>query len=79
MYKLIFFVPKKQKERVKKALFKVGAGKYKNYDKCSFETKGIGQFRALKNSKPFIGKKNIVERVKEYRVEMICKNRLIKK
>ncbi|MCV6606661.1 MAG: NGG1p interacting factor NIF3 [Campylobacterales bacterium] len=79
MYKLTFFVPKKQKEKVKKALFKIGVGKYKNYDKCSFETKGVGQFRPLENSKPFIGKKDKIETVEEYKVEMICKDKLIKK
>lgn len=79
MYKLTFFVPKRQKEKVKEALFKIGVGKYKNYDTCSFEAKGTGQFRPLENSSPFIGKQNKIERVKEYKVEMICKDKLIKK
>ncbi len=79
MYKLSFFVPEKQKEKVKEALFEIGVGKYKNYDKCSFETKGEGQFRPLKKSNPFIGKQDEVEKVEEYKVEMICKDKLIKK
>ena len=32
MYKLNFFVPVEDKERVKNALFKMGVGKYDNYE-----------------------------------------------
>jgi hypothetical protein len=79
MYKLSFFVPKEQKEEVKEALFDIGVGKYKDYDKCSWEVLGIGQFRPLENANPFIGKKGEVEKVEEYKVEMICEDLLIKK
>jgi len=79
MYKLSFFVPKEQKEEVKEALFDIGVGKYKDYDKCSWEVLGTGQFRPLENANPFIGKKGEVEKVEEYKVEMICEDLLIKK
>lgn len=79
MYKLIFFVPASSKEDVKQALFDVGAGKYKNYDMCAFESVGTGQFRPLNNANPYIGKNNILERIEEYKVEMICKSSIIKK
>jgi hypothetical protein len=78
MYKLSFFVPKTNKEKVKEALFEIGVGRYNNYDKCSWEVLGIGQFRALDNADPFIGKKGEVALVQEYKVEMICKDELIK-
>ncbi|WP_458699599.1 NGG1p interacting factor NIF3 [Sulfurospirillum sp. 1307] len=78
MYKLAFFVPKEDKERVKKALFDIGVGKYKNYDCCCFETEGIGQFRPLESSNPYIGTKGQINRVKEFKVEMICIDELIK-
>ena len=78
MFKLIFFVPEEYKERLKNSLFEKGAGKYKNYDMCAFEVKGIGQFRALEKSKPFIGSKNRLEKVTEYRVEMLCDKANIK-
>jgi hypothetical protein len=42
-------------EKVKSALFKVGAGKYKHYDQCCWQTKGQGQFRPLVGSNPAIG------------------------
>lgn len=78
MYKLNFFVPLKDKERVKKALFAVGAGRYENYECCSFETLGIGQFKPLQGANPHIGEIDNIERVEEYKVEMICSNNLIK-
>jgi hypothetical protein len=55
MYKLNFYVPSQNKEEVKKALFNIGVGKYNNYDKCSFETQGFGQFRPIDGAKPFLG------------------------
>ena len=79
MFKIIVFVPKKYCEKVKEEMFKAGAGKFKNYDHCSFETEGIGQFRPLKNSKPFIGKLNKIEKVPEIKVEMICPPNRLKK
>lgn len=78
MYKLVFFVPESSKESVKERLFAVGAGKFKNYDKCSFETSGYGQFRPLQGSQPHIGKENMLEKVHEYRIEMVCREDIIR-
>lgn len=72
MYKLCFFVPVSHLQSVKTALFAAGAGKIGDYDCCSWETLGCGQFRALEGSQPFIGTQNVVERVEEYKVEMVC-------
>lgn len=77
MYKLNFFVPKEDKERVKKALFKIGAGRYDNYENCSFETLGMGQFKPIKDANPHIGEVNKIEHVEEYKIEMICSDELI--
>ncbi len=71
MYKLIFFVPKDDAERVKKAVFKTGAGKLGNYDNCSFETTGVGQFRPVEGSNPSIGELNKLEKVIELKVEIL--------
>ncbi|HOJ63736.1 MAG TPA: NGG1p interacting factor NIF3 [Spirochaetota bacterium] len=79
MYYITFFVPESHLETVKNALFEAGAGRYKNYDYCSFEVKGRGQFRPLEGSNPFLGKKNEIEKVDEYRVEMLCEKRYLKK
>ncbi len=72
IYKITLYVPLSHKELVKKALFEAGAGSYKNYDSCSWEVIGKGQFRALKGSQPYIGSQNRTEYVDEARIEMIC-------
>ncbi len=72
MYKLVFFVPHDRAETVKEAVFATGAGGSGRYDRCSFETEGVGQFRPLPGSTPFIGSHNAVERVPELRVEVLC-------
>lgn len=77
LYKIVFFVPVEQKELVKEAIFAAGAGRYENYDKCSWEVLGTGQFRPLEGSNPFIGSQGAVERVEEYRVETLCKEVLL--
>jgi hypothetical protein len=79
MFKIIVFVPKKYSEKVKEEMFKAGAGKFKNYDRCSFETEGLGQFRPLKNAKPALGKVNALEKVSELKLEMICPENKIQK
>ncbi len=72
MYQLVFYVPQEQCEAVKSALFAKGAGRYANYDSCSWQVLGTGQFRPLAGSKPFLGSRGKVEHVSEYRVEMVC-------
>jgi hypothetical protein len=72
VYKIAFYVPASHVEVVKAALFSAGAGRYQNYDSCSWQILGEGQFRPLKNSKPFIGKEGETEKVAEYKVEMVC-------
>lgn len=79
MLKLIYYVPLKQSELVKEALFKIGVGNIGNYDSCCFETAGIGQFRPLEGSKPTLGRHNQIEKVEELKVEMVMDESLAKK
>ena len=78
MYKLCFFVPESHVDRVKNALFKQGAGKIGPYDCCSWQVLGTGQFRPLQDSQPFLGERHQLTEVAEYKVEMVCDDRLIK-
>lgn len=78
MYKLCFFVPESHVEEVKNALFKQGAGKIGDYDCCAWQVLGSGQFRPLSGSRPFIGETEKITRLNEYKVEMVCDDRLIK-
>jgi hypothetical protein len=76
-YTLSFYVPESHCEEVKKALFTKGAGTYEKYDCCSWQVLGQGQFRPLEGSHPYRGEKNSVERVSEYKVEMVCDQAVI--
>ena len=71
MYQLWFYVPEKSKEVVKDALFAVGAGKIGNYSNCCWETEGIGQFLPQEGSSPTIGNRGTLQRLREYRVELV--------
>ncbi|MGC1182031.1 NGG1p interacting factor NIF3 [Legionella sp.] len=77
MYKISFYVPENYLEQVKKALFEVGAGRIGQYACCAWQVKGEGQFMPLNESNAFIGEKNKLETVMEYKVEMVCKEEII--
>ncbi|UZJ45694.1 YqfO family protein [Marinimicrobium sp. C6131] len=77
MYKLAFFVPESHLETVKAAVFATGAGRIGDYDCCCWQSLGQGQFRPLEGSQPFLGRQGDVERVAEYRVELVCADDLI--
>lgn len=72
MYKFIFFVPEAFLDTVKLAVFAAGAGKIGDYDSCSWQVKGEGQFRPLLGAKLFLGQLDQIETLSEYRVEMVC-------
>lgn len=74
MYKLTFFVPDDAKEYVKQAVFAAGAGRIGRYECCSWEVMGMGQFRPLDGANPAIGTVGTVERVAEFRVEMVLED-----
>lgn len=78
MYKLSFFVPESDLEAVKAALFDAGAGRQGDYQECCWQTLGTGQFRPLTGANPAIGSVGELERVSEWRVEMLCDDASVK-
>lgn len=70
-YKLVSYIPESDFEAVVEALYNKGAGEYKNYSHSGFYQKGKGSFKPHKNSKPYIGEKEKVNEVDEYRFETI--------
>lgn len=78
MYKIVFFVPHEHAEKTKEAVFAAGAGRFENYDRCSWECEGTGQFRPNDEATPFIGTQQVLERVSELRVEIICRDEHIR-
>ncbi len=77
MYQINFYVPVAHADRVKMAMFDCGAGKIGNYDRCAFQVEGLGQYRPLAGSNPFIGKTNELNTALELKVEMVCKKEII--
>jgi hypothetical protein len=77
MYKLVFFVPESHLDLVKAAVFNSGAGRIGHYDQCCWQVLGQGQFRPLRGATPFIGVRDQLKVLPEYRVEMVCADELI--
>ena len=78
MYKLSFFVPTSHVEQVKNAVFAAGGGRIGAYDQCAWQVLGLGQFRPLDGSQPFIGEAGQVEQVEEWKVELVVSDELIR-
>lgn len=72
MYILCFFVPPNHIEKVKEAIFATGAGSIGHYSHCAWQTLGEGQFMPLPGSDAYIGETNQLEKVSEYKVEIVC-------
>lgn len=69
--KLSFYCPKSETEKVKKAIFKAGAGNVGNYSECSFTSEGVGSFKPNSDSNPVYGEKNKLELIEEDRIEVL--------
>lgn len=72
LVKIEFYVPESHLETVKSAMFEAGAGRVGNYDSCAWQTAGVGQYRPLAGSRPFMGAQGSLETIPEYKVEMVC-------
>jgi len=77
VFKLAFFVPPSHVEAVKLAVFAAGGGRVGRYDSCAWQALGQGQFRPLRGSQPFIGQTGVVEKVEEWKVELVVEDSLI--
>ena len=77
-YQITFYIPEKQCGQVKQAMFDAGAGILGDYQECAWQILGEGQFKPLQGSQPFLGKTNKLEKVKEYKVEMLCQKNVLK-
>lgn len=77
LYKLQVYVPEKDLENVKTAIFEAGGGEIGNYSECSYSSKGIGSFKPNDNATPSIGIANRRETLNEYKLEVIVPTYLI--
>jgi len=74
MYKIVFYAPEKDCEKVKEAMFSAGAGRIGDYERCAWQVKGEGQFCSKEGSNPHIGEQDKLERIEEYKVELVCED-----
>lgn len=82
MYKLTVYIPQSADEQVlsqiKTAIFNAGAGNIGNYAHCCWQTLGVGEFKPLVNSTPFIGDVDEVSQVPEWRLECVLADDCVK-
>jgi dinuclear metal center YbgI/SA1388 family protein len=70
--KIVTFVPELKLDDVRAALATAGAGLIGHYMLCSFAAPGVGTFLGDDQSNPTVGRAGRLERVTEYRLEMVC-------
>ncbi len=75
--KVITFVPTTHVDQVRNALGTAGAGGLGKYKLCSFTTAGQGTFLPDEDANPTVGKRGILNRVEEMRLEMVCERRAL--
>ncbi|CAL67663.1 Nif3-like dinuclear metal center hexameric protein [Christiangramia forsetii] len=68
--KLTTFIPSKDTDKVREALFAAGAGSIGNYDHCSFNIQGKGSFRGNEESNPVVGEKGMVHFEEESQISI---------
>ncbi len=76
--KLTTYVPKKDAENVRMALFNAGAGAIGNYNNCSFNMEGVGTYKGNENSNPTIGKKGKLHTENETFISVVFETHLEK-
>jgi len=77
--KIVTYCPQDNAEIIRRAMFEAGAGHIGNYSECSFNTEGIGTFKALEGTDPFVGEIGTQHQEQEMRLEMIYPAYLEKK
>ncbi|HYG16471.1 MAG TPA: Nif3-like dinuclear metal center hexameric protein, partial [Bacteroidia bacterium] len=71
VFKLVTFCRAEQADKVREALFNVGAGVIGDYDQCSYSGEGFGTFRAGEGTEPYVGNIGKQHREPEIRIETV--------
>jgi hypothetical protein len=77
--KLFTFVPFKNAEQIRNAIFKAGGGNIGNYSECSFNVEGTGTFKASEGTNPYVGNVGELHHENEIKIEVIFPSFLEKK
>ena len=77
LLKLVIYIPTTHVEAVRAAICAAGAGFIGRYTDCTFGTEGMGTFRPLPGTHPYLGTIDQLEHVPEVRLETVVpKSRL---
>jgi dinuclear metal center YbgI/SA1388 family protein len=71
MKKLYTFVPVKNADQVRAAIFEAGGGHIGKYSECSFNAEGLGTFKAGEDTDPYVGQPGQHHQGKEIKIEVI--------
>ncbi|GAA4727964.1 Nif3-like dinuclear metal center hexameric protein [Flavisolibacter ginsenosidimutans] len=69
--RLITFAPTDKAEAVRQAVFAAGAGHIGKYSECSFNSQGIGTFKAGAGADPYVGEVGEQHQEKETKIEIV--------
>ncbi len=74
--KLVTYTVPENAEKVRNALFEVGAGTICDYDNCSFNSNGFSTYQGNENSNPTIGNKGELTQTNEIKIEVVFEKQL---
>lgn len=69
--RLITFAPVDNAAGVREAVFAAGAGHIGQYAECSFNSEGVGTFKAQEGAKPYVGEIGKQHHEKETKIEIV--------
>ena len=69
--RLITFAPTDKAEDVRKAIFAAGAGHIGKYSECSFNSEGMGTFKAEEGADPYVGEIGKQQLENETKIEIV--------
>jgi dinuclear metal center YbgI/SA1388 family protein len=78
LYKIVVYVPEGFVDTVRNAMNSAGAGWIGKYSDCFFTVKGVGTFKPLENTTPYIGTTGKLEKVDEYRLETVAPQKFLR-
>ena len=79
LYKFVVYVPKTHEEIIREVLGKNKAGYIGNYSHCTFNTDGIGTFKAEDGANPYLGTIGEIEKAEEVKIETIVQESILYK
>lgn len=81
IYKIVVYVPSDSADVVRDTMTKEGAGYIGEYSHCTFNLEGIGTFKPLEGTNPYIGSVNELVSASEIRIETAarkdCLNKIV--